>query len=308
MLQTTPQKVPARVDIKIGFQCNNHCRFCVQGDKRLRYQPPLREQLKQFLEENRGTYEGVVFTGGEPTLRKDIFHLVKLARELGYRSIQLQSNGRMFSYLKFCREAISAGVTEFSPALHGHSAELHDYLTRSEGAFKQVCHGILNLKQLGQRVVTNSVITRTNYRHLPALASLLVRLGVDQFQLAFVHPVGSAGPEELFFSIVPRFELIEQFVKRALDVGIQAQRTVMTEAIPLCFMVDYDAYVGERIMPQTRIFDAEGVIDDYSKYRNLEGKAHGEPCTKCGVREKCEGVWKEYAALFGYGEFRPIQR
>ena len=23
-----------RIDVKVGFQCNNRCRFCVQGDKR----------------------------------------------------------------------------------------------------------------------------------------------------------------------------------------------------------------------------------------------------------------------------------
>ncbi len=35
--------------------------------------------------------------------------------------------------------------------------------------------------------MTNSVVTKSNYRELPKLASLLVKLGVKQFQFAFIH-------------------------------------------------------------------------------------------------------------------------
>lgn len=295
--------VADRIDVKVGFACNNRCLFCVQGRKRDRYGKKARQELMDILDQNAERYTGVVFTGGEPSLHPDLLDLVARAKQVGYDSIQIQSNGRMFAYADLCERLIAAGVTEFSPALHGASPDCHDYLTQVRGSFEQTVRGIRVLKSLGQRVITNSVITRSNFRHLPELAKLLIDLGVDQYQLAFVHPVGSAGPEANFAAIVPRFELLVKTLHPALLMGLEANRVVMTEAVPFCFMGGLEQLVGERIMPSTRIFDAEGVIEDYRQYRVGEGKAKGQPCEDCSRNAECEGPWREYTDRYGWGEF-----
>jgi len=209
----------------------------------------------------------------------------------------------MLSSLAFCEKLIRAGVTEFSIALHGHKAELHDYLTRAKGSFYQTVKGIMNVKKLGQFVSTNTVITRSNYRNLPDIARLLIHLNVDQYQLAFVHPVGTAG--ENFNSIVPRFYLIEPYVKKGLEAGIKRKKRVMTEAIPYCFMNGFYEYVAEQIIPDTKIYDMN-VIENYTEYRRTEGKAKGDDCIKCSYNSKCEGPWREYPERYGWEEFNPI--
>jgi len=291
-----------RVDIKTGWNCNNRCVFCVQGSKREKFGNKPTEEVKRLLEEARRDSDSIVFTGGEVTIRPDLVELVRFARDLGYSIIQIQTNGRMLAYRKVCEDLIAAGANEFSPALHGHTPELHDYLTCSQGSFKQTVKAIRNLKDLGQYVLTNSVITRSNYRTLPELASLLVALGVDQFQLAFVHPLGTAG--ENFYSVVPRLSLCQPYVHRALDVGIAAGRRVMTEAIPYCFMVGYEPYIAERIMPRTKIFEGHLTIADYTEHRITEGKAKGPPCEECAFRGLCEGPWREYPEHYGWDEFQ----
>ncbi len=219
-----------RVDIKTGWNCNNRCVFCVQGNKRDQYGNKTTDEVKRLLEEARKDSDSIVFTGGEVTIRPDLLEIVRYAKDLGYSIIQIQTNGRMLAYKKVCEDLVAAGANEFSPALHGHTAELHDYLTCSPGSFKQTARSIRNLKELGQHVLTNSVITRSNYRTLPELAALLVGLGVDQFQLAFVHPLGSAG--EKFVEVVARLSLCEPYVKQALDVGLAAGRRVMVRRSP----------------------------------------------------------------------------
>ncbi|RME29182.1 MAG: radical SAM protein [Deltaproteobacteria bacterium] len=297
-----PRKVPPRLDLKVGFACNNLCRFCVQGMKRKKYGRKNYDELVGELERNSDRH-GVVFTGGEPMLHPDIFRLVEAASALGYGSIQIQTNGRMFAYRKLCIKLLESGVTEVSPALHGHCAQLHDYLTRAEGSFEQTVRGIRNLKELGIKVVTNTVITRSNFRHLEQIAKVLVRLDVDQYQFAFVHPVGSAAKN--FASIVPRFELLKKYLHRGLEEGIRAGRIVMTEAVPFCFMQGFEQYVGERVMPQTKVVDAEGTIEEYRDYRTSEGKLKGPPCSECTFDEICEGPWREYPERYGWGEFKP---
>jgi MoaA/NifB/PqqE/SkfB family radical SAM enzyme len=207
----------------------------------------------------------------------------------------------MLAYKKICEQLVEAGANEFSPALHGHTAALHDYLTKADGSFKQTVRSIVNLKELGQLVITNSVITRANYRHLPELASLLTSLGVDQFQLAFVHPLGAAN--ENFTSIVPRLSLVEPFVKKGLDIGLRAGRSVMTEAIPYCFMKGYEPFIGERVIPRTKIMEGHVTIQDYTLHRLTEGKAKGPMCAECAFCKMCEGPWREYPEKYGWEEF-----
>lgn len=293
-----------KADIKVGFLCNNNCRFCVQADKR-KYGNRSTNQIKRILEKASQSYQIAVFTGGEPTIREDIFDLVKYAQKLGFEIIQIQSNGRMFAYQDFCQKMIRAGANEFALAIHGHLPQLHDYLTNSQGSFEQTYLGIKNLKELKQRVITNSVITKPNYRHLPAIAELLISLRVDQYQFAFVHPSGNAAKN--FDSVVPFKSLVEPYLKEGLRLGIKAGLEVMTEAIPSCLITGYENYLAENIMPEIKIFDFDSTIEDFEKFRRQEGKAKGPQCKKCRYFTQCEGPWKEYPAKFGWSEFKPIK-
>lgn len=294
-----------RVDLKTGFLCNNNCRFCAQAHQK-RFGNKEAEELKRYLAQAaKEGYRSVVFTGGEPTIRPDIIDLVKYAKRCGFQRIQMQTNGRRFAQLDFCKKIIKAGVNEFSPALHGPNPRIHDYLTRTKGAFIQTARGINNLKKLKQRVMTNTVITKANYRYLPQMARLLVRLRVDQFQLAFVHAVGNAG--ENFDSVMPRKRAVIPYVKRALDIGIHAGIPVMTEAIPYCFMAGYEDYVAEDKIPDTKIFDADRVVENFTETRRVHRKMKAGKCRKCKYFSKCEGPWREYPEHFGWDEFTPVQ-
>lgn len=298
-----------RIDVKVGFQCNNHCRFCIQGNKREKYPNKTTEEIKKILRKSKKRAKGVVFTGGEPTFRaKELLTWVEYAKILGYRSIQIQTNGRMFNYLDYCKALINAGVTEFGPALHASIPKIHDYSTRAPGSWRQTTQGIKNLKSLGQYVLTNTVITKLNYKDLPNLARLFAKLKVDQFQFAFMHINQIiANDPKLIEEIVPRKSEVMPYVKKGLQIGIDAGLKVMTEAIPYCFMEGYEEYIAERVIPESDVFDADFQVKDYNKYRKAKGKALGPNCDKCKYYKICEGPWKEYPQIFGWGEFKPIK-
>jgi len=294
-----------RVDIKIGFQCNNRCKFCVQGDKRDYMPAKDKKEVENSLKEAYGQGKNeVVFTGGEPTLHPHFLDFVSYAKELGFEGIQIQTNGRMFSYNNFCLKTIKAGATQFSPAVHGPNPKIHDFLTSVKGSFEQTVQGIKNLKKLNQYVLTNTVITSTNAQYLPQIAKLLVNLGVNQYQFAFIHISGRAAENKDW--IVPQKSKIIKYVKKGLDIGIKANRKVMTEAIPYCLMQGYENYIAEEVIPPSVVYDAGFVVEDYEKYRKNKGKAKGPNCSKCKYNKICEGPWKEYPEIFGWEEFKPI--
>lgn len=295
-----------RVDLKVGFRCNNRCKFCVQGNKRnylvAKHKKEIRNSLKQSFAKGK---KEVVFTGGEPTLHPDFLEIVGMAKDMGFEEIQIQTNGRMFSYDDFCIKTIKAGATQFALALHGHNAKIHDFLTSANGSFEQTVKGIKNLKRLNQYVLTNTVITSTNARYLPQLAQLLVDLGVSQYQFAFVHISGRAAENKDW--IVPQKSKIIKYIKKGLDVGIETNKKVTTEAIPYCLMRGYEEYIAEKIIPPSMVYDADFVVEDYAQYRKAVGKAKGPNCPKCKYYKICEGPWKEYPDIFGWSEFKPIK-
>jgi MoaA/NifB/PqqE/SkfB family radical SAM enzyme len=297
-----------RVDLKVGYQCNNRCLFCIQGDKRFTSPNKSSEEIKKILKSMKKDHDGVVFTGGEPTVRSELINWVNYAKKLGYKTIQIQSNGRMFSYKEYCITIIRAGANEFSPALHGSSAKIHDSLTQAPGSFAQTVAGIKNLRKLNQYILTNSVVTKINYKDLPNLAKLLVDLQVDQFQFAFMHInniVAKSPP--LIKKIVPRYKEAVPYIKKGIDIGIKAGIRVMAEAIPYCFMKGYEKYISEQYIPYTSIFDDKIELADYGSYRANEGKAKGPQCKQCKYNKICEGPWKDYPEIFGWSEFIPFK-
>jgi len=293
-----------RADVKLGFSCNNRCRFCVQGDKRHEFADLSTEEALRVLTEERGHCEDVVLTGGEVTIRHDLAELIAHAKRLGYRTIQLQTNGRMLSSAEVLQRYVDAGITEVSPAIHGATAELHDALTRAPGSFRQTVRGVMNARRLDLPVTVNTVVTRANYRDLPFLAELFVRLDVTRFQFAFVHALGSAAAD--FDEVVPRYSDIMPFVRQGLKIGQRHGIPCTTEAVPLCFLGGIEHVAAEHSIPPTRIRDAAMTVDDYTRVRRTEGKAHGPPCVGCRWEEVCEGPWKEYPAHYGWDEFPTV--
>lgn len=295
-----------RIDVKIGFNCNNMCAFCAQGGKRSRAGRKSLAEIKKTLA--RGRREGVtgaVFTGGEPTLHPGLLPAARAARAMGYDSVQVQSNGRRFAYYDYCLELKKAGVTEMGPSLHGSSPEIHEALTGAPGSFRETVQGILNCRKLGMYILTNTVVTSLNYRDLPSLARLLVRLGVNQYQLAYVHLVGSAWENRK--DIAPRKTDVMPYLRRALNVGIEAGTACYTEAIPFCLMKGYERCVAERVIPEGPVADADFYIESYGDYRRSEGKAKRRECRGCRWFSVCEGPWREYPEIYGWDEFRPVK-
>jgi pyruvate formate lyase activating enzyme len=100
--------------------CNFRCQFCYNpllvmpiGDVKLKYQKDHSEipmsDLFGFLEGRKGKLDGVVVTGGEPTLHADLPAFLSRIRALGY-AIKLDSNGTNPEMLE---KVIAEGLVDY---------------------------------------------------------------------------------------------------------------------------------------------------------------------------------------------------
>jgi len=295
-----------RADIKVGFACNNNCLFCVQWDKRTKYNPRTVVEIKKIIREEYEKWcEWVVFTWWEPTVHIWLVECVEYSKNIWYKVIQIQSNWQNFSDIEYVKKLINAWVTEFWPSIHWFKAETHDFLVKTPWAWNKVIKWLINLRNLNQLVIINSVITKQNYKEIPMLAELLVKLWVNQFQFAFVHILWSADKNK--YDVVPIKSEIIPYVKKALDIWKRSGIVCMTEAIPFCFMQWYEWAIAEyNFMPETTVVDAEHRTESYANYRLNEWKAKGEKCKECIKNNICEWPWKEYPEMYWWSEFKPI--
>jgi len=297
------------IDIKTGFQCNNQCKFCIQEGKRFYKKNKTTEEIKEVLRCNSHEFEGIVFTGGEVTIRDDVFEIVKFAKECGYKIIQIQSNGRMFSYMDFCKKMIEAGATNFGLSIHGSTKEMHEGLTRAEGSFEQTLQGIRNLRELRQPISTNSVITKINYKDLPNIAKMVVGLKVLSYQFAFMHiNLNILQNKDLIEELVSRYKDIKPYVEEGLQIGIDNNIKSKVEAFPFCILNEkYHENISENYLPEAFIFEDDS-MRDFTKMKKAGAKLKGENCKQCKFYEKCEGPWCDYPNIFGFDEFVPIKK
>jgi len=84
---------PAAVIFTQG--CNFRCRYCHNPElvyPHLFSEPVTEEYIFSFLKRRQGTLDGVVISGGEPTLHEDLPAFMAKIKELGY-AIKLDTNG-----------------------------------------------------------------------------------------------------------------------------------------------------------------------------------------------------------------------
>ncbi len=130
----------------------------------------------------------VVFTGGDPLSRNDIFELMDYAKQLGLiTSIAPAPSYRLNE--ETIRKIKETGVTYMSISLDGAKPETHDWL-RGFSSYKYAINGIKEGIKQGLQVQVNTVIWKGSYPELPQIAKLLHDLKVRVWELFFLIPVG----------------------------------------------------------------------------------------------------------------------
>lgn len=124
----------------------------------------------------------LLFSGGEPLLRKDFFKLADFARQQGLR-IALSTNGTLITR-EVAGKIRSIGFAEVGISLDGTESNNDRFRGRS-GAYQAALDGIRNCLALGLRVSLRLTMTRFNYHEIPVILQLIEDEGIDR--VCFYH-------------------------------------------------------------------------------------------------------------------------
>lgn len=139
----------------------------------------------------------IIFTGGDPLMRKDIFKMLTYASERGVKfalspAVSEKLNIDTLSRIK------ESGASAISISLDGATPLSHDSIRRRDGSFKMTVDAISNAIGLGLNVQVNTVVMKRNFEELPDIFALIKGLGVKTWELFFLVQVGrGSGVEDL---------------------------------------------------------------------------------------------------------------
>lgn len=302
--KTLRKNIPYKI-LRLTLACNAHCSFCNVPLESY----PLQEMSKVKAKQEIGRLISLDkalrldITGGEPTLRKDLAKIIKYAADKGVHRIQLQTNGILLANNSYVIDLKKAGLTDAFVALHSSSATIHDSLMGTEGAFEMCARGIYNLISNDIKVTLNPVVTSRNYRGLPEYINFVKRTfpKIKSISLSVIQPRGRAAKN---ISLIPRYRIIDPYVRKALslaeDNGLMVHNPYC--GLPLC-VGGWDKYLERCVEYSVNSLNLESAID--TVYSN-DSKVKGACCLACSLAKYCNGVWKEYAAIYSFSDLKPF--
>jgi radical SAM protein len=212
-----------------------HCRASAQSErnpKELTTEQGYRllDQIKSFGDPL------MVFTGGDPLKRPDLYDLIRYSVKIGLRTNVTPSATPLLT-----PEAIdqfkASGVSRMAISVDGHDAASHDEFRGIPGTFDRAMAALRHARDIGLDTQFQTTVTRRNMDHLPEIAEIVKEMRSKMWSLFFLIVTGRALENDDLAA--PEYEQVFKFMydlSKTTPFGIKT-----TEAM------HYRRYVAQRM-------------------------------------------------------------
>jgi AdoMet-dependent heme synthase len=138
----------------------------------------------------------LVFTGGDPLMREDVFDIAKYAIDKGVR-VSMTPSATPNVTKEAIEKAKEIGLARWAFSLDGHTAEIHDHFRGTPGSFDLTMERIKYLHEVGLPIQINTVISRYNYDYLDEMAKLIEELDCVLWSVFFLVPTGRGQEKDM---------------------------------------------------------------------------------------------------------------
>ncbi len=279
---------PAKLIMNVTYACNNRCTFCAVGTRTPVDGNPTR-QREYLARYRRQGVELVDFDGGEPTLDPELVPLVRYARALGYRRINVTTNGRLCAYPDFARTLVCSGLTSLLFSVHGADARTHAAQVGVAEAFDQTIAGIRNAVGFapgGVELGMNVTVTKGNVHQLEALAELALSLGLPWLNIQFLTPFGRATR-----MLAPELTSAARIATAVID-RFSDRMKIQLINLPFCFVPGHEAWaagdLGKRAREMVFVNNERVNLAEYLAARRVRKPV----CATCPNACECAGFYE----------------
>jgi MoaA/NifB/PqqE/SkfB family radical SAM enzyme len=288
------------VSMTMEFRCNLRCVHCMIEGTMDRLVPESGERFEELLAHNakHRRWKGLVLTGSEITLLRELPDLARRARAAGFAHVRIQTHGMHLAQLDYCEALIEAGIDEFFVSVTGPDAATHDAITTVPGSFDKTLQGLENLERFPHAMaLTNTVVTSRSFALLPAVVDRLAHLRrLVQMEFWVYWPMSETDEKDLIAAHSDILPYLREAIARARALG----RGVEVKNFPEC-LLGQDGAALVNTQPQLFVdpaFWAEFMRNGFYQcvYRD-----------RCASKE-CLGLNSAYVTKYGYDEqiLRPL--
>jgi 12,18-didecarboxysiroheme deacetylase len=224
LLQFSADKKPVVV-WNVGQRCNLKCVHCYSQSGNKKYAGEMTTEEGRRLIEDLARFGSpvILFSGGEPLLRRDLIPLAHLATDLGMRGV-ISTNGTLINK-RVAKELKRIGLSYVGVSLDGMQAT-NDRFRGVEGSFTEALNGIRNCQEAGIKVGLRFTINRRNFLDIPAIFDLLEQENIPR--VCFYHLVYTGRGSQLM-----KEDLDHEETRKIVDLIINRTRDLHDRRRPV---------------------------------------------------------------------------
>lgn len=303
-----------RVILVVSQPCEQQCTFCPSVDRdkcRLDWMEKGNQEqhddLAHQLRRARSAGATVADFGGNDVLRfAPILSLGRLARELGYSRVVVQSPALVMADPAFAEAVAASGFTEVQLPIYGTTPEVHDRITGTPGAFEKLCRA-LDLTRTIALAPTMTLHTIALGSTLGALPEL-IRFCQARFGLPLrVQPLRPNRTGE-------RSHLGDAAGFAELRAVMASDPEPFQGEFPACLypldaVLAWTGHVlrhGGSVAPSPHLYDLGLSGEEHASVKRDRTHLFGATCSGCALRPVCGGVLGAHLERWGEGELRAL--
>lgn len=301
MLQFSSENTPVVV-WNMTKRCNLKCMHCYIEAEDQNYSGEFTtEEAKRFIDDLAKIKVPVLlFSGGEPLVRSDLYELGAYANSLGVRPV-ISTNGTLITP-EAAKKIKEAGFQYVGVSIDGTEA-IHDAFRGKKGAFQETLAGIRNSLAAGNKTGIRFTVNKMNQEALPDILDLVEKEGIQRFCMYHLVYAGR-GKEiaKLDTTAAEKKEIIELLIKRTLDFhrrGVEVEILTTDNHADGVYILDYfEKHQPERVDEIKQLLSMHGGCSAGQKMANVDPQGNVHACQFWGhhtlgnVREKSFGeIW-----------------
>ncbi len=275
MIRADFEQAPFTIAWEVTRACAYACKHCRADAQHKPHPEELSTQEGLRLIDRLAEFGNpiLVFTGGDPMMRRDLFELIAYATGKGLRC-SLTPTATALPTLERLEQAKQAGIRRIALSLDAPTPAVHDDFRQIAGSWERTMRILHNARMAGLSVQVNTTVTRFNVGSLPEMVPFIEEVKAVQWSVFFMVPTGRAqaawmiSPEEheavfhwLYdLSLQAPFDIKATAAPMYRRVAIQRRRAEVGDGQPVTFQGAGFQYADGLHRPTRGVNDGNGFL------------------------------------------------
>jgi len=200
----------------------------------------------------------LVFTGGDPLMREDIYVLMDYAIKRGLR-VSMTPSATPRVTKEAMKKSKEVGLSRWAFSLDGSTAKIHDHFRGTNGSYELTMKSLKYLQELQMPIQINTTVSRYNIDDLENIAKKIEEFGTELWSVFFLVPTGRGQIKDMISPVQH-----EQVFKWLSELKNRVPYDIKTTAAP-----HYRRYLLQQSNTPRQSQSSEKIVDHIGRAQGI---------------------------------------